>query len=194
MKSYWPNAFLALCVLALVTPVKAQIEDGVPARQPAAEAVSIQTLTFDPPCVFRDGIPLQLAPYLNPATNTTFVLGNGVVLTGCGGFNVTGISQPNFMAWNCQAANADGTVPALPEVWFFTNPVTTVSVRIGSASHAGENAALVALGPYPTFTPLDVKVVQLTSALQTITTTAAGTNAAALFGPCVMVADDFSAQ
>jgi hypothetical protein len=146
-------------------------------------------INFDPPCNFVQTLPLQDAPYMNPATRAFFARGWGAVLNQCSGFSVTGYSRPNFLAWNCQATNFDGTRPALPAEIHFLTSVSEVSVKVGSATNAGSTARLVAFDA--SLTRLDGAHTTLAPGLKTLSVSAPGIRFVRLMGPCIMVADDF---
>jgi hypothetical protein len=149
-------------------------------------------INFDPPCFFGQTLPLQDAPYMNPATRAFFARGWGAVLNECSNFEVIGYSRPNFLAWNCDAENFDGTRPALPaEVHFLTN-VSEVSVKVGSGANAGSTARLVAFDA--SLTRLDGANVTLDPVLRTLTVSAPGIRSVRLTGPCIMVADDLTVR
>jgi hypothetical protein len=97
------------------------------------------SLTFTPPCLFRDAISVPANAYKHLGFKFK---GNGAVLNECGGFGVTGNTSPNFLAFNCmstgQFAMLNGKVPFLPERITFSPPVSSVSFKIGSSYSAGE--------------------------------------------------------
>jgi hypothetical protein len=164
------------------------------ARNGVYEGVVIQVarpglINFDPPCSFAQTLPLQDAPYMNPATRAFFVRGWGAVLNQCGNFAVTGYSPPNFLAWNCTTTNFDGTRPALPAEIHFLTSVFEVSVKVGSSADAGSTARLVAFDA--SLTRLDGAQTTLAPGLKTLSVSAPGIRAVRLAGPCIMVADDF---
>jgi hypothetical protein len=166
----------------------AQIRDGVSATV-LAQVARPGFINFDPPCAFAQTLPLQDAPYMNPATRGHFARGEGAVLDECSGFGVSGFSPPNFLAWNCDATNFDGTRPALPAEIHFLNAVSEVSVKVGSFTAAGSSARLVAFNS--AFAKIDVASTTLAANLKTLTVAAPEIRFVRLSGPCVMVADDF---
>jgi hypothetical protein len=149
-------------------------------------------VNFDPPCAFAATLPLQDAPYMNPATRAFFARNSGAVLNECANFSVTGYSRPNFLAWNCEATNFDGTRPALPAEIHFLTSVSEVSVRVGSAANAGNTARLVAFDA--SLTRVDGAQTTLAPGLKTLTVSAPGIRSVRLTGPCIMVADDLRAR
>jgi hypothetical protein len=169
-------------------PVGAETRDGVSTDDVRIQVAQPGFINFDPPCVFAETLPLQTAPYMNPVTKVYFIHGEGAVLNECSNFGVSGHSPPNFLAWNCDATNFDGTRPALPAEIKFLDPVSKVSVKVGSGANAGVRARLIAFDS--TFTQIDVAATTLASNLKTLTVTAPGIRYVRLVGPCVMVADD----
>jgi hypothetical protein len=98
----------------------------------------------------------------------------GAVLDECSGFNVTGYSPPNFLAFNCGSLLSTGRIAFLPEKLIFTTPVSGVSLNIGSFSDAGESIALTAktaLGKV-----VDTDTVILASAMTTVNLTSTRSN------------------
>ncbi|MFB3828160.1 MAG: hypothetical protein ACE15B_15430 [Bryobacteraceae bacterium] len=180
---------LLIAFVAVVSAI-AQVQNGVQIG-PVPSTVTPNGMNFDPPCLFADTLPLASSLYLNPKSKAYFATGNGSVLNECSNFQVTGYSAPNFLAWNCNSANFDGTVPKLPEFIGFTGlPVTSVQVKVGSSTDAGKSAALVAFNA--NFTVIAQQTVTLQPALQLLSTMAKGTAFVAIYGPCIMVADDLS--
>jgi hypothetical protein len=169
-------------------PVWAQIRDGVSTDDVGIQVAQPRFINFDPPCVFAQTLPLQTGPYMNPGTRVFFVRGEGAVLDECGGFGVSGHSPPNFLAWNCNASNFDGTRPALPAEIKFLNPVSRVSIKVGGASAFGLRARLIAFDS--TFSQIDAASATMTNNLTTLTVDAPGIRYVRLNGPCVLVADD----
>ena len=104
-----PRSQVSRC-WTIATPV-ALARDGIATSPKSAQHGSID---FDPPCFFNNTLPLHRTTYVNPGTDMYFVGGHGLVLNECGEFDVSGYSEPNFLAWNCEAANINGTVPKLP--------------------------------------------------------------------------------
>ncbi len=191
MKKSSQNTILALSVFALSAPAFADVQQGV-SSDPQSQASTPNGTIFDPPCVFIETLPLQGGAYLNPASNAFYVFGNGGVLDECSNFQVTGYSSPNFLAWNCNATNIDGSVPALPELIFFTTPQTEVSMNIGSAGFAGQPAGIIAYDAG--FTQIGNDVITTGPALQNVLVNAGAPRISAvlIFGPCALVADDIS--
>jgi len=143
-------------------------------------------IDFDPPCLFIDTLPLLV--YMHTNTRALFVAGNGAVLDECSGFGVSGHSPPNFLVWNSGATNFDGSVPALPELIAFTQTVSGVSMKVGSATSAGKTAVLIALNP--SFGVVDFDTVTISSAMQSLSVSGSNIAFAVLAGPSVLVADD----
>ena len=186
---YAKTLFTLLAAACLLTPAWGQIKDGV--------AIGTQNLLsngddYDPPCSFDLTLPLDSSWNGNSAARAYYALGHGAVLNECARFGVTGHSSPNFLAWNCNDSNGDGSTPQLPQLIAYTGgTVSDVSINIGSATDAGAAAALAALDA--DFNVLHVSsVVILAPAVQTVSTSAAGTVYSYLVGPCVMVADDLT--
>lgn len=175
----------------LAFPAWAQFQDGVSTEQVGPQVARPRFINFDPPCAFAETLPLQTAPYMNPGTKIFFVRGEGAVLDECSNFLVSGHSPPNFLAWNCTATNFDGTKPALPAEIKFLEPVSTVSIKVGSASFAGVNARLIAFDS--AFNQVDVAATPLASNLKTLTVMAPEIRYVRLAGPCAMVADNLRA-
>jgi hypothetical protein len=149
-------------------------------------------MNFDPPCLFAQTLPLQGAPYLDPATLSVFLDGEGSILNQCGNFGVSGFSAPNFLAWNCNARNIDGTRPVLPLEIKFSNNKSSVSIKVGSSANAGSFSTLTVYDAART--PLGSTSVSLTPAMKTLALSRTGIRYMTLSGPCVMVADDLSAR
>ena len=177
----------AAAVVLAVTSAQAA-ENGV--ARGAAPAIALPNFTnFDPPSLFAQSLPLK-GFYLNSKTKMNFTSGNGGVLNSGGGFGVSGFSPPNFLAYNCGAANSDGTIPALPMRITFSSLVSRVAMKVGNSSGgiatlAGFNSGggLIALAS-----------VNVTSALQTLQISRTGIKRIQLSGPCVLVVDDISAS
>jgi hypothetical protein len=166
----------------------AQIRNGVSADV-VPQVARPGLINFDPPCFFIQTLPLQDAPYMNPATRAHFARGQGGVLDRCSNFGVSGFSPPNFLAWNCTTTNFDGTRPALPAEIHFLNRASEVSVKVGSAADAGRRARLVAFNS--AFAQVDAASTTLATNLKTLTVAAPEIKFVRLLGPCIMVADDF---
>lgn len=150
-------------------------------------------INFDPPCFFIETLPLQDAPYMNPATLATFIRGHGAVLSsrpGCGDFGVTGYSLPNFVGYNCNGVNSDGTVPALPAEWNYQDLARVVSVRVGSSTNQGSLVTLRAFNVAGA--QIGSASTTLTPAMKTLTVNAGSRRIkfVRLIGPCVVVLDD----
>jgi len=182
--------------ISIAEPRKAKPVDQVPVSDPGivagvAVGPSVESLPgnldFEPPVLFISSIPLQIEQ--NTSTRVVFGAGNGAVLD-VFSFSVTGYSMPNALAWNCGAANSDGTVPALPEILLFNPPVQRVSMLIGDGVNPGMDGGLVALDGM--FNVLDSDFVVLGAAMQPVSVSSASTGIqfAAILGPCIMVADN----
>jgi hypothetical protein len=164
-----------------------QVRNGFSATS-LAQVARPGFIDFDPPCLFARTLPLQDAPYMNPATRAHFARGHGAVLDQCSGFSVSGFSPPNFLAWNCEATNSDGTRPALPAEIHFLSRVSEVSIMVGSAANAGSNARLIAFNS--AFEQVDAANVTLAANLKTLAVEASEIRFVRLTGPCILVADD----
>jgi hypothetical protein len=183
-------ALASIAVALSVLPVSAQVRDGVSTGNVGIETSRPGFINFDPPCAFAETLPLQTAPYLNPVTKAYFVRGEGAVLNECGNFGVSGHSPPNFLAWNCNAFNFDGTRPALPAEIKFLDRVSAVSVKVGSATSTGSTARLVAFNS--AFAQIAVAATTVGANLRTLRVSAPNRiRYVRLLGPCILVADDF---
>jgi hypothetical protein len=180
---------LAAGALALSAPVFADVDGGV-SSDPQAKSATTNGTNFDPPCLFGQSLPLQGGAYLNPASNAFYLFGNAGVLNECSNFAVTGQSSPNFLAWNCIAANADGTIPELPELIFFATPQSQVSMNIGDGVDVGQNAGILVFDA--AFNQLGFDTITTGPALQNVSVNlgAPRISAVLIFGPCRLVADD----
>jgi hypothetical protein len=56
------------------------VQDGISIYDVETQVAQPGTINFDPPCGFRQTLPLQTAPYLNPVTKAYFVRGEGAIL------------------------------------------------------------------------------------------------------------------
>ena len=194
-----------MAVLMLVAPAWAQnVDDGAGTLEAPAWARNVQDgmsiddvetevatptgMNFDPPCAFSATLPLMAAPYMDPSTQSHVVDGEGAVLNQCSNFGVSGFSAPNFLAWNCNARNVDGTRPVLPAEIKFLRPMSRVSVKVGSSANAGSTATLRVYNA--AHSQIGSTSVSLTPAMQTLSVGVVGIRYAILSGPCVMVADD----
>jgi hypothetical protein len=165
---------------------------GGVSNSPQPASATTNSINFDPPCLFAQTLPLQGVSYLDPATQSVFLDGEGAVLDQCSNFGVTGFSAPNFLAWNCNARNIDGTRPVLPLEIKFSKGVSTVSVKVGSGLSVGSPSRLTVYNA--SRSPIGSVSVNLTSAMQTLTLTRSGIRYMTLSGPCIMVADDLLVQ
>jgi hypothetical protein len=93
------------------------------------------SLSFDPPCLFRDAIPVPKNAYKHLGFSHK---GNGAVVNECGNWTPTGFTGPNFLGFNCGSTLANGKVPFLPEKFTFSQPMTRVSFNMGGIP-AGEH-------------------------------------------------------
>jgi hypothetical protein len=168
------------------------VKDGVPTDGAKVQSAQPGFINFDPPCFFEGTLPLDMAPYMNPGTKAYFTRGEGSVLNQCGNFSVTGHSAPNFLAWNCGTSNFDGSKPALPAEIKFIDPVSSVSINVGSHTDAGETSKLIAYDVR--LNRIAITSTTLTSSLKKLTVTATGIKTVRLTGPCVMVADDLTVK
>ena len=135
-------------------------------------------LNFDDmaPCFFEDTGPVRPTYYKKlgftikgPDANS-----GGAVLNECSSFEVTGHSSLNFLAFNCALQFSTGGVPFLPEKLIFTNPVSGVSLKIGSGLSVGEHIALTA--KTATGKVVDSEIVILAPALATVNLTSTRSN------------------
>ena len=186
------TVFAGLTVACLLTPAWGQIVGGINMGA-GAEDLRVDGDDYDPPCEFDETLPLDSFWNGNSSASAFYALGRGAVLdTVCSGFNTTGASAPNFLAWNCNAINGDGTIPVLPQLIAYTGgSVTTVSIDVGTGLDVG-TATLVALDAG--FAVLDADSVPVGTAspdaLRTLATDAPGTAFSFLLGPCTLVADN----
>lgn len=157
---------------------------------PSPMSATANSMNFDPPCLFANTLPLMGAPYMDPATQSVIIDGEGAVLNECSNFGVSGYSAPNFLAWNCSTANNDGTVPALPLEMKFSRPIASLSIKVASSANAGSTARLRLFNAAHVQT--GIVNVALTPATQTLSLARAGTRYMRLEGPCQMVADDLA--
>ncbi|KHE91328.1 MAG: hypothetical protein K8F52_12680 [Candidatus Scalindua rubra] len=141
-------------VIAQEAVVSSNIEAGVSSNISASALPG--NINFDPPSLFAQTLPLQT--YMNNNTNAVFVGGNGAVLSENSNFGVTGHSSPNFLAYNPSTQNSDGSIPALPAIIYFPNPVNNVSMLAGAGSTTG-TVILAALDASFTVVAVDVKAI-----------------------------------
>jgi hypothetical protein len=149
-------------------------------------------ISFDPPCAFSETVPMQI--YMNTNTNALFIGGNGAVLNECSNFDVIGQSPPYFLAWNANATNQDGSVPALPETIYFPNTVSSVSMNVGVGFGVTGTAVLIAYDAG--FNIVDYATAPISQTLQNLTVNAAAIRLVVLLTTDatdpVLVADDLS--
>ena len=181
-----PAIAAALAIAAF--PVAAEVRMGV--DQTAKTAVPPHgVITFDPPCLFTQSLPLTGVHYLNPRTKVIFK-GSGVLLNECAGFGVTGHSPPNYLAWNCEVEAYGGGPAELPEFFEFTVAMSYVKLKVA--------AGPASIGGKATLTAYDAKNVIVTRKTVTLSSTMKrlevrgfrNIRRAMLKGPCTMVADD----
>ena len=89
------------------------------------------------PCLFIDILPLR-DHYAAQGVWFRGLGGNagGGILNECGGFDVTGHSSPNFLAFSHDATFEDGSTPAGPELVLFWPPASYVGVVGGAGRDA----------------------------------------------------------
>jgi len=180
-----------IAVLMLVAPAWAQnVENGIGTDDVEALAATPTGMNFDPPCAFSETLPLMAAPYMDPSTQSHFMDGEGAVLNQCSNFGVSGFSAPNFLAWNCNARNLDGTRPILPAEIRFLTPMSSVSLKVGSSTSAGSTIRLQVFDAARNL--IGSNNFSLTAAMQTLAVAASGIRYAVLSGACVVVADDLA--
>jgi hypothetical protein len=163
MRNFFKLSILVAMILLLVgaNGVLAQdIEAGISNGPATAEAQTGFT-DFDPPCFFAQTLPLVIYDNVTSPLNYNvfFVQGNGAVLDQCSGFGVTGHSPPNFLAWNDQATNWDGSVPALPALFYFPTPIPSFSVKLGSGQGAAGTVYLVAVNSFNQVVDVDTATI-----------------------------------
>lgn len=145
---------LAIVAVLWCVPAVAQVREGVqtgpvlPAPSGGEGRGGIETggLSFDEfgaPCLFAHTV----------ATTTEFAAsgvtfegpgGNdgGAVLNECGGFQVTGYSEPNFLAFNEISFLFNGGVPRGPETLIFSPSVDSFSLNCGEGNASVGTATL----------------------------------------------------
>ena len=135
-------------------------------------------LSFDDmaPCFFEDTAPVRPTYYkkLGFTIKGPDADSGGAVLNVCSEFDVMGYSYGNFLAFNCNVQLSTGGVPFLPEKLIFTNPVSGVSLKIGSGLSVGEHIALTA--KTATGKVVDSEIVILAPALATVDLTSTRSN------------------
>lgn len=113
----------------------------------------------------------------------------GAILDACSSFGVSGYSPPNFLAFNCAASMGDGGVPRLPERILFPTEMSSATLKVGSATDAGDTLKLIARGS----DGKQRRNVTLSSALQAVSFTVPATRIKIKAGPvCELVLDDLS--
>ena len=136
------------CLTVPVAPALGQVEKGVqvgPALpddpgdpQPNSQGNLIDFDDIVGHCQFSSSSPLsdeyaeQGVIFVGPTEND-----GGAILGECSGFNVTGHSPPNFLAFNVNAQFASGGVPRGPESIVFLSPVSQVTIKAGVGSGGG---------------------------------------------------------
>jgi hypothetical protein len=159
------------------------------------------SLNFDDmtPCLFIETVPIPPTFY----EHFGFTIkgpnekSGGAVLNFCSGFDVTGYSSPNFLAFDCGAVLSTGGKPFLPEKITFTPKVRGISLKIGGGQNAGESIALTA--KTDSGKVVDTETVILTAVMQTISLTSTKRNIKRLFitlpagsNACSFVIDDIT--
>lgn len=113
---------------------------------PIPEIVTV--INFDDtsqPCLFEATADLKTA-YQGLGVTFDGPGGNegGAVLNECSGFNVTGYSPPNFLAFNANTSLSVGGSPTHPEEISFAQPVSFVQISAGSFSGRGQTLTVEA--------------------------------------------------
>jgi len=144
---------------------------------------AVGRLNFDDmaPCFFSQTIPVPQEFYKRygfilkgPAGKNPNITNGGAILNECAGFNVTGHSSPNFLAFSCQDIMSNDGTPFLPEKIIFITPVSGVSLNVGSFSSAGQSVtftAKTALGK-----TVDTETVVLAPAMTSVNLTSLKSN------------------
>jgi hypothetical protein len=159
------------------------------------------SLDFDDmiPCLFVETVPVppKFYKHFGFTIEGPNEKSGGAVLNECSGFDVTGYSPPNFLAFDCGAVLSTGGVPFLPEKLIFKNSVRGVSLKIGSGQSVGESIVLTAKTYYGKV--VDTETVILTSALATVNLTSTKSNIKRVVislpegsNACAFVIDDIS--
>jgi hypothetical protein len=175
--------------LILTSVTKAAVVDGVESGSVTLSATA-NSINFDPPCAFLSTLPLMGAAYMDPATQSVVIDGEGAVINECGNFGVTGYSAPNFLAWNCNTLNNDGTKPVLPLEMKFSRSAASISIKVASSSNAGSIARLRVYNA--AHGQIGLVSATLTANAQTLSLVKTGIRYMRLEGPCVMIADDLA--
>ena len=159
------------------------------------------SLNFDDmtPCLFIETVPIpsNFYKHFGFTIKGPNEKSGGAVLNFCSGFDVTGYSSPNFLAFDCGAVLSTGGKPFLPEKIFFTSKVRGVSLKIGGGQNAGESIALTA--KTDSGKVVDTETVILTAEMQTVNLTSTKRNIKRLFitlpegsNACSFVIDDIT--
>ena len=186
-KAMRPIAAIFAMMLVWGSSSWATVVDGVETG-PQPESATPNSMNFDPPCSFGSTLPLMAGSYMDPGSRAVYVDGEGAVLDECSNFGVSGYSPPNFLAFNCDARNIDGTKPTLPLEIRFSVRVSSVSVNVASGIHAGATATLQVYNAAHFL--LGSQSVVLTPAVQTLSVQVNGIRYMRLSGPCTMIVDD----
>ncbi|MEW5702761.1 MAG: T9SS type A sorting domain-containing protein [Candidatus Zixiibacteriota bacterium] len=179
--------------------VTGDLPDWPTSRPRAIDAVpnSDVFINFDDtvrPCLFVQTVALrneyagQEVRFMGPGGKD-----GGAVLDDCGNFHVNGYSQPNFLAFNCNAFLSDSGVPRGPEVLMFSRPVRRASALVGSNTDAGKTLHFIARNS--SGVAVDSGSIVLSANLQPIEVQSNGgisTFVIDLAGVCVWVLDDLS--
>jgi len=123
---------------------------GATAARADGDAANFERLGFDdrPPfCLFLDTVALR-DEYADRglAFRGPDLRDGGGVLNVCAFFLVTGISPPNFLAFNEQTEYSDGGVPRDPQTIRFAAPMDFVKVQVGAPIEVDFPATLTAFG------------------------------------------------
>ena len=120
------------------------------------------------PCFFINTVPLSKTwykPYGIQFKGPSAIDG-GAVLDECNGWDVTGYTGPNILAFNCGATMANGGKPIGPETLIFNPTVDAVQFSVGSAADVGAIVEVVAKTSEGA--TVDSQTVTLNSTMQTV--------------------------
>ena len=128
----------------VIVPGGAWSEPACAPAPPAAASIQAgggTLINFDDlaaPCAFADTVRLTDR---YSALGVTFAgpggLDGAAVVNQCGGWNITGHSPPNFLAFNTGATLGDGGIPTGPETLHLDTPVAEVRMLAGVGSGTG---------------------------------------------------------
>ena len=150
--------------------VEVPVESGDPPIASASAPLDPGTVLIDfddldAPCYFADTVRLTTryaalgVVFEGPGGND-----GGAILDECSNFGVTGLSSPNFLAFNPGWTMSDGGVPRTPEILHFDRPITYLEALVGSGA-----SGTVTLAAYNADNALvDSAAVTLASALAPI--------------------------